>query len=213
MKMKKQIRSLLLEDQERFVRKGLFGSPGDSFSMRIPGQPEFLLVRPESEKPESVPMNCPGNDITGVHARLYRARADAGALLIGNTPWSTALAGIATTIPILFDEQARHIGKVESPLREGDLEGLETAIEGGANIALIGEQRLCLGVTPERIVFNTELFEKCAKAFVIAHSSGQRIRRIPWWVCAIAGGRLKKDQERAAESLAAGRIPEGMNAY
>lgn len=211
--MKKQIRTLLLKDQERFIKKGLFGSPGDSFSMRIPGQPEFLLLRPESEKPESVSLNCPGNDITGMHARLYRARVDAGALLIGNTPWSAALAGIEATIPILFDEQARHLGKVESPLRDGDLEGLQNAIAGGANIAIMGEQRLCLGVTPERIVFNTELFEKCAKAFVIARSSGQRIRIIPWWVRSIAGGRLKKDQVRAAESLAAGRIPEGMNAY
>lgn len=211
--MKEHIRTLLLQDQERFEAKGLFGSPGDSFSMRIPGHPEFLLVTPDHHKPESVSLNCPGRDIPGLHARLYRARADAGALLIGQTPWSAALAGLETPIPILFDEQARHVGRVEAPVEKGDLDGLGNAIAGGANIAIIGEQRLCLGVTPERVVFNAELFEKCAKAYIIALSSQRTLRRIPWWVCQIAIGRMKKDQVRAAESLAAGRIPEGMNAY
>ena len=98
-------------------------------------------------------------------------------------------------------------------LRAGDIDGLEQAIANGANIAIFGTRRVCLGVTPERIVFNAELFEKCAKAFVIARCSGGTVRRIPWWVRVIAGGRLKKDQARATESLDAGRIPEGMNAY
>ena len=57
--MKQKIRTLLLKDQERFEAKGLFGSPGDSFSMRIPGQPEILLVTPDHHKPESVSINCP----------------------------------------------------------------------------------------------------------------------------------------------------------
>lgn len=211
--MKAQIKSLLLKDQARFVAKGLFGKPDDSFSIRIPGYAEFLLVRPEQEKPESVSTNCPGEDLPGLHARLYRTRADAGAVLLSTTPWSAALAGTGETIPVLFDEQARHIGQVKAPVRAGDIEGLEKALSGGANIAIIGEQRLCLGVTPERIVLNAELFEKCAKAFVIALSSGRRIRQIPWWVRSIAGSRMKKDQLRAAKCLAAGRIPEGMNAY
>ena len=211
--MKEKIRTLLLQDQDRFEAKGLFGEPGDSFSMRIPGQPEFLLVTPDHHKPESVSINCPGSDIPGLHARLYRNRTDAGAVLISGTPWSAALASAGETIPVLFDEQARHLGEVTAPVPEGDLQALETALQGGANIAIVGERRLCLGATPERVVFNAELFEKCAQAFLIALSSGRRIRRSPWLVRVIAGGRLKKDQARAAESLDAGRIPEGMNAY
>ena len=213
MQLTDQIRTLLIADRSRFLAKGLFGQPGDSFSMRIPGQADLLLVRTDDEKPERASIQSPGDDIAGLHARLYGIRPDAGALLIGSTPWSAALAGLDATMPVLFDEQARHLGMVEAPVREGDQAGLEQAISGGANAAIFGERRLCLGVTPERIVFNAELFEKCAKAFVIAQSSGKPIRKIPWWVCLIAGGRLKKDQARAAESLAAGRIPEGMNAY
>jgi ribulose-5-phosphate 4-epimerase/fuculose-1-phosphate aldolase len=87
------------------------------------------------------------------------------------------------------------------------------ALNGGGNIAIHGEQCVCIGTTPERVVFNAELFEKCAKAFVVAEASGQRIQKVPRWVRFIADGRLRKDQKRAADSYAAGRIPEGMNAY
>lgn len=211
--MKDRIKSLLLAVLARFSAKGLFGYPGDSFSMRIPGQSEFLLIRSADEMPEHVVMNDPVDRTAGLHSRLYRVRPDAGALLIGTTPWCTALAGLDVTIPVLFDEQARHLGKTGAPVKKGDFPGLENAIADGANIAIIGEQRLCLGVTPERIVFNADLFEKCAKAFVIAHSSGRTVHSIPWLVRRIAAGRMKKDQVRAAETLAAGRIPEGMNAY
>lgn len=211
--MKDQIRTLLLADVERFIAEGLFGNEGDSFSMRIPGRNEFLLIRSGDEKPERVPMNGPVGNDADLHNTLYRVRADAGAVLVGKTAWSEALASLDTAIPTLFDEQARHLGKARAPVRESDLEGLEEALGGGANVAIVGEQRLCLGPTPDRIVFNATLFEKCAKAFVIAQSCGKPVRKIPWWVCSIAGGRLKKDQARAAESLAAGRIPEGMNAY
>lgn len=211
--MDETIKTLLLADAERFIKEGLFGNEGDSFSMRIPGRNEFLMIRSGDEKPERVPLNGPVGNDADIHAALYRARSDAGALLIGRTPWSVALAGIESAIPVLFDEQARHIGKVRAPVGSGDLEGIVAAVEDGANVAISGKRRIGLGVTPERIVFNVELFEKCAQAWVIARSAGQRIRRIPWWVCAIAGGRLKKDQKRAAETLAAGRIPEGMNAY
>lgn len=211
--MVEQIRGLLLKDRSRFLAKGLFGQKGDSFSMRVPGRQELLLVRNGEDKPERVALGAPGDDIAGLHARLYRARTDAGAVLIGSTPWSGALSLVGLAFPALFDEQARHIGQVRAPVGSDDMAGLEKAIAGGANIAIFGTQRICLGVTPERIVFNAELFEKCAKAFVIAHYSGREVRRIPWWVRAIAGSRLKKDQGRAAESLAAGRIPEGMNAY
>lgn len=213
MQLADQIRTLLLADMERFLGKGLFGQSGDSFSMRIPGQQDLLLVKAGDEKPERAAIRSPGDGIAGLHARLYGIRPDAGALLLSSTPWSAALADLDATIPVLFDEQARHLGKVEASVSREDISGLERAISRGGNAAIFGDKRLCLGLTPERIVLNAELFEKCAEAFVIAYSTGRKIHRIPWWVRAIASRRMKKDQVRAAESLAAGRIPEGMNAY
>ena len=181
--------------------------------MRVPGRHEFLLALPDSDELRMVTFEDEGNEAAAFHAAIYRARADAGAILIGRTPWSAAIAKIGQAVPTLFDEQARHIGKTEEPVHVGRREWAVAALRGGGNVALYGDQRICIGTTPDRVVFNADLFEKCAKAFVIAHASGHRIRTVPSWVRYIAGGRLKKDQKRAAESYDAGRIPEGMDAY
>jgi ribosomal protein L39E len=68
-------------------------------------------------------------------------------------------------------------------------------------------------MTCERVLFNTELYEKCAQAFLLARASGNRIRRIPLWVRLIANRRLLKDERRAAESYRKGRFPETITAY
>ncbi len=46
-----------------------------------------------------------------------------------------------------------------------------------------------------------------------AYASGHRVQKVPGWARLMAGGRLRKDQKRAAVSYAAGRVPQGMNAY
>jgi ribulose-5-phosphate 4-epimerase/fuculose-1-phosphate aldolase len=154
-----------------------------------------------------------GHEAADLHAAIYRCRNDAGGVLIGQTPWSLALASIGARIPTLFDEQARHIGSAGKPIALGRHSRLLRALEGGGNVAVYGDRRICIGTTPSRVVFNAELFEKCAKAFVITHTSGARVRKLPRWVRYIAGARLRRAQKRAALSYAAGRIPEGMDTY
>jgi hypothetical protein len=68
-------------------------------------------------------------------------------------------------------------------------------------------------MTCDRVLFNTELYEKCAQAYVIAKASDRRISLIPPWVRLIANRRLLKDEESASASYRDGRIPEGINAY
>jgi ribulose-5-phosphate 4-epimerase/fuculose-1-phosphate aldolase len=211
--MTRRITELLQNDVARLRSKSLFGEAGDSVSMRIPGREEFLLALPDREDLRTHGFGKKGNEAASFHAAVYRAREDAGAILIGRTPWSAALCTIGAAMPTLFDDQARHIGKTEDPVHVGRKGWAVEALRGGGNVALYGDQRICVGTTPDRVVFNADLFEKCAKAFVIAHASGHRVRKVPAWVRYIAGGRLKKDQRRAAESYAAGRIPEGMDAY
>jgi len=211
--MSNEIKTLLLHDKARFQAKGLFGNPGDSLSLRIPGRREFFLTLPHTEDISTVAFGKQDDGPAAVHAAIYSNRADVGAVLIGQTPWSVVLASLETAIPTLFDEPARHIGKVEPGVGDGDIEGVLGALKAGANIAICGDQRICLGMTSDRVVFNAELFEKSAKAFVIAKSCGQPIRRVPGLVRYIAGNRLSKDQKYAAECYAAGRTPEGMNAY
>lgn len=211
--MTQEISRLLQSDVTRLRAKSLFGATGDSVSMRIPGREEFLLALPDSQELRRVAFSEEGNEAAGFHAAIYRSREDAGAILIGRTPWSRAVSALGMAVPTLFDEQARHIGKTEDPVHVGRREWAVEALRGGGNAALYGDQRICVGTTPDRVVFNADLFEKCAKAFVIAHASGHRIHKVPGWVRYIAGGRLKKDQKRAAQSYDAGQIPEGMDAY
>jgi hypothetical protein len=68
-------------------------------------------------------------------------------------------------------------------------------------------------MTCERALLNTELYEKCARACVIAKASGLPVGLIPVWVRLIAYRRLRKDERRAAASYRSGCIPEGINAY
>jgi len=211
--MNSEITKLLLQDKARFRSKALFGDSGDSLSIRIPGQNQYLIIDAETDDVRTESFTASGYKPVSIHAAIYGSRADAGAVLVGQTTWSTALASLGVAIPTLFDEQARHIGKVGEPIEEGHMGDLLETLGNGANIALYGSRRICIGTTSDRVVFNAELFEKCAKAYVIAQTCGERIRKIPGWVCYIAGGRLRKDQKRSAESYAAGRVPQGMNAY
>ena len=208
--MNEQVAELLKKDVERLRAKGVFGAPGDSVSMRVPGRKALLLALPDSESLRMVSFDEEGQEAASFHAAVYRTREDAGAVLISTTPWVKAMG---TALPTLFDEQARHIGTTEDPVPVGSRKRALEALRRGGNAVVYGDQRICIGSTPDRVVFNADLFEKCTKAFVIASASGERIRRVPGWVRKIAGGRLKKDQKRAAASYEAGRIPEGMDAY
>jgi hypothetical protein len=68
-------------------------------------------------------------------------------------------------------------------------------------------------MTCERAVFNTELLEKCAQAYVIAKASGTRLRAIPGWVRMIANRRLLHDERNAAARYLNGQLPESTTAY
>jgi len=195
---------------ERLTQKKLFGRVDDTLSMRIPGSDAWIWVTPESTEPQDSSESPPE---AALHGEIYAERPDAGALLFSTTVWSEQLAALQKSPPILFDEPARHIGPVAPPVKSGDHTGLLRAISRRSNVAVYGSQMLRIGMTADRVIFNTELFEKCAMAFVIAHSSGKRIRTVPAWVRYIAGGRLQKDQRKAAECYAQGTIPEAMNAY
>ncbi len=100
----------LRNDGARLHAKALFCDPGDSLSVRIPGREEFLFMTPDRSDPTAFPFATTGLEAADLHATIYRSRKDAGGVLIGQTPWSSALARIEARIPTLFDEQARHLG-------------------------------------------------------------------------------------------------------
>ena len=64
-----------------------------------------------------------------------------------------------------------------------------------------------------RLALNTELFEKCAKAYVLAAASGGAVRPLPWLVRRVANGRLRKDRRAAVARWAQGLLPEEAKGY
>jgi len=216
------IEDQLLQACRRLAGKGFLNTPEDSCSMRVPGRLEMIFVtglgnwrQVGNSDLERLSFSV-GDASAGLHAAVYGQRGDVGAVVISSPQWARLLCDHGGVLPPIFDEQVRHIGRAAGSLGEPDESlpvGLRKALRSGTNAVLIGERLMCLGTTCDRAVFNTELFEKCAQAFILAQATGKRINLIPGWVRLIANGRLLKDERRAAKSYREGRIPDGVNAY
>lgn len=202
--------------RDRCAREGLLTSPQAGLSVRLPGELDFLFLDATANVPRRQSWVTPSTGAPlslSVHATVYQLRQDVGAVLSGGGVYSHALADFDGTMPIAFDEQARHLGRMHGPARNATEHELLETLRDGANTALVGDLPLCMGTTCHRAVLNAELFEKCAKAYVLAKATGQPVSTLPWWVCRIAVGRLRKDQRRALQRFAQGLLPEESRGY
>ena len=209
--------SPLLDDAwQRLHDRHLLGADG-SLSMRLPGEAVMLLraahvaggslVRVALDKAQGE---------AAVHAAIYLTRADVGAIGVGGGAFGRTLAAFGGGLPQVFDEQARHLGHTAEPLLAigPDLPmDARRCLATGGNLWVCGQRLAILGTTEHRLVLNAELAEKCAKAYVLAAGTGDRVHTLPWWVRRIANGRLRKDQARAAARFASGQAPEESNGY
>lgn len=217
-----ELESQLSAGFRRLAGEGFLNSPSNSLSVRIPGTAEMLLASGfENWQHVAVSATPAGpfpseESVSALHAGIYSQRPDAGAIAVSASKGIRLLAKSGGVLPALFDEQARHIGPPGLAHLDGtrfSLEQIRRAFGHGRNAALLGDALICLGMTCERAVFNTELFEKCAKAYVISKAAGVRARTIPGWVRLIANRRLKRDQRHAAECFLNGHIPDDISAY
>jgi ribulose-5-phosphate 4-epimerase/fuculose-1-phosphate aldolase len=217
-----QIKIELLEGCNRLASKGFLHAPADSFSLRVPGKTAMALVSEIKDwrnlsvvDVRVVPFSVK-DDSSRLHSYIYEQRGDVGAVAVSSPRGARLLAIRRDRLPPIFDEQVRHIGTSagsladEEAIRQGKL---WQSFDKGGNAALLGEQLVCLGMTRDRALFNTELYEKCARAYVIAKACDRRISHVPFWVRLIANRRLLKDEAVARTSYSEGRIPEAINAY
>ncbi|WPN95944.1 hypothetical protein [Pseudomonas sp. MUP55] len=202
------LRQQWLELRQRLV--GLVGA-GSSISLRIPGRECMWWGRLDDAAPTRVdwPVHVMGDSQT--HHAIYRARADVGAVLVGGGDFAWSLVDFGGVVPILFDEQARHIGHMGVPA--ASVQDIAPALQRGGNALLIKGVPVALGTTGTRMVLNAQLFEKCAKAFTLAKASGAKMTLLPWWVVLVANGRLMKDEKRATQCFARGEIPPENRGY
>jgi hypothetical protein len=186
--------------RDRLRHKQLLGGDGASVSLRRPGTADMWFGLAAEASPRRLPLaSSPrGEGDAARHAALYLARPGAGAMASGGGVFGAALADFGGTMPQVFDEQARHLGPMGA--RHG-------------NVLLEQGRVVCLGSTPTRLALNAELFEKCAKAYVLAAATGGAVRPLPWPVRFIANRRLRRDARRAAERFAQGLLPEESKGY
>jgi ribulose-5-phosphate 4-epimerase/fuculose-1-phosphate aldolase len=205
----------LLEDAiHRLDGKHLLGVDA-SVSVRLPGTQDMLLGTP-GQTPIRVSLASSEKTAHAWHAAAYRARADIGAIALGGGFYGRSLGDFGGDLPQVFDEQARHLGRAALPLTDlaDDPEAsARRCLMTGGNAWICGHAVLVFGSTTQRLVLNAELLEKCAKAYVLATATGAPVHTLPWWVCHIANGRLKKDQRRASERFAQGLLPDEVKGY
>ncbi|MCU1717377.1 hypothetical protein [Pseudomonas sp. 5P_3.1_Bac2] len=182
-------------------------------SMAIPGTQKFWFGYQYSaspwlvdlgQRPAQGPEEC-------LHGQIYQARRDVCAIACGTGDYTRYLLELCGDLPVLFDEQARHLGALIE-VREGPL-ALRQQLQSGTNVLLVGSQLLVLGMTGQRLLFNAELFEKCAQAYVLAAATGRPVKRLPWWVRWIAGRRLQRDQRNARIRSQDYLLPEDAKGY
>ncbi len=201
----------------RLQAKGLMRAD-DTLSCRVPGTSFCLWSTPSDDAGQrgliELPLTASGNAAQDLHRLIYKARPDVGAVLLSRQHWASILPAAGKPMPGIFDEQLRHLGwlvrKISTPFT---LEAASRELADGANAYNLDLEVMCLGMSLERVVFNAELLEKCAKAWLLASASGLPVGKIPWVVRWIATGRLKKDQKRAAEHYQRGVAPPRSAGY
>ncbi len=204
----------------RLAERGLL-QPGDSLSQRVAGADNILLLNVEMNHTYSVELvrsheasATQFDPLSRQHLTVYQCRKDAGAILLNRQPWAAALRELGRGMPGVFDEQIRHLGTSVACLDQKIVTPVNSAfLRNGENAFVLGSQVLCLGMTLDRAVFNAELLEKCAKAFVLASSTGKPPGKIPWLIRWVANGRLMKDERYAARQYAVGQVPVFKSAY
>ena len=215
--MEAQLTATLLAARARLARQDLLAPQADaSLSLRLADTTSVLYLPAAANTVQRVSLALPSQDndsALAAHLMIYRQRADVGAIALGGGPYGRQLAGFGGALPPSFDEQARHLGIMAGPLDTLSATAIRAALRRGGNALLLGAVPICLGVNCQRLVFNSELFEKCAKAFVLAAATGVTLTRLPWWVCRIANGRLLRDERQAAGRFAQGLLPEEARGY
>jgi hypothetical protein len=202
--------------QARQVMAEAAGRP-PSLSLRLPGEEAMWWNIAGAGLPRSLAWQggvnslAPWPDDASSHAAIYRQRPDVGAIAIGGGPFGLCLPDFGGTMPTVFDEQARHLGRMGPAA--SDLAGLGRSLAAGGNALLLQGRVVCLGTTATRLALNAELFEKCTKAYVLAVAASGKVKSLPWLVRTIANGRLMKDEKRAVARFQQGLLPEEAKGY
>ncbi len=218
-----ELKQQLVETSHSLVAKGYLKATGGNLSLRVPNESAMVITPSNYDYMQMTAddlcvLSLDMRPIEGrlkpsveasMHAAIYQARPDTGAVVHTHQVYTSALTLIKAPIPALFDEQARFLGRsVEiipyAPSGTGFLKRKVAKFVCGHNNAFMMQNHgaLVLGHDMQRAVHNLEILEKCAQAYLLALCSGKEISRIPLIVREIAFAKLRGDQKKAARGEA-----------
>src|SRR5512136_123368 len=178
-------KKLIVDTAQKLVAKGYLMATGGNISVRITGQDAFAITPSNYDYMKMTPDDiCVlGLDLqplegelkpsveSGMHAAIYRVRGDVNAIVHTHQVYTSALTLIKASIPALFDEQARFLGRsVEiipyAPSGTSSLAKTVARHVRDHNNAYMMQNHgaLVFGHDMERAVHNVEVLEKCALA-------------------------------------------------
>ncbi|MFG1497262.1 hypothetical protein ABMA57_11570 [Saccharospirillum sp. HFRX-1] len=199
-------RKLWQSSLSRLKNQQLLQTPSAWLALRVPGGDGFWFGKASAGRPQW--MAGAGNGESALAEHLFRSRLDVCAIAAGCGRYGQHLFDLDGQMPGVFDAQVRHLGKMAA-VSQQDTQHLDS----GGNVHWLAGQPLLLGTTAHRLVFNAELFEQCAKAYVLASATGQAIRPLPWLVRFVANRRLRNDQRAAAVRVMNGQLPQESRSY
>lgn len=207
----------VVQAAQQLAKKGFLSATGGNLSVRsagglaiTPSDYDYLKMTPDDVCVLDMNLKCLEGDRrpsveSAMHAAIYQARADVGAVIHTHQVYPSTLAIINAPIPALFDEQVRFLGRsVEiipyAPSGTGMLKNqVAKHVSNHHNAYMMANHgALVFGTDMERAVHNVEVLEKCALAYLLALCSEKKISKIPLYVREIAFSKLRSDQKKAA---------------
>ena len=210
-------RQQVVQAAQDLTRKGYLMATGGNLSVRVPGGKVFAVTPSNYDYMEMLPKDVcilapDGTQVEGLlppsvessmHLAIYHTRPDVNAIVHTHQVYASALTLMRLSIPALFDEQARFLGRsVEiipyAPSGTGFLRDVVAKHVKNKNNAFLMQNHgaLLLGHDLERAVHNVEILEKCSLAYLLTLCSGNKATRIPLPVREIAFAKLRKDQKK-----------------
>lgn len=216
-------RQQVIEYSRKLADEGFLKGTGGNVSVRIAGE-NALAITPSNQDyysitPDDVCVyNFDGTKIQGemkpsiemgFHSAVYQARPDVGCVMHTHQDFASAIALINKSIPALFDEQVRFLGRSVdiipyAPSGTGMLvKQVRKSVQNHHNAYILKNHgALCLGSTPERAFHNVLLLEKAALSYILALYTEEKIGKIPLPIREIAFAKLRSEQKKIERELA-----------
>ena len=220
-----EAKKLIVEAARQLTHKGYLSATGGNLSIRIPGQDALAITPSNYDYLKMVPDDICILDLSlkplegkrkpsvesGFHAAIYRARPDVNAVIHTHQVYPSTLAIINKSLPALYDEQARFLGRCVSiipyaPSGTGMLmKKVARQVKDHNNAYLMANHgALVLGTDLERAIHNVDVLEKCALSYLLALCAGQKAGKIPLVVREVAFAKLRKDHKKVEKALKSG---------